>query len=103
MTTQEFSDYLTRRLKRIADTLDNKHQEYADRDNNFSNFQKGAEILKCSKEEVMLMYATKHLVSVIEITQGKAATKAQIEEKFGDLVNYLILIEASLLYNEEED
>jgi hypothetical protein len=97
MTKQEFSKYLEQRLQRIKDTLDKKGEEYAPNINIFSNFNKAQDIIPMSREEIMFIYATKHLVSVIEIVEGRKLPKAQIEEKFGDLVNYLILIEASLL------
>ena len=100
MTKEEFSEYLDKRLQRIKNTLDNKGNEYANTENVFINFERSAAIRdKNTKEEVMLDYAMKHLVSVIDIIDNptKAVNSKLIEEKFGDLINYLILIEASLL------
>ncbi len=101
MTKQEFSKYLEQRLQRITDTLDKKGKEYAYIDNVFVNFEDGAEITGDCREKVIFNYMLKHLVSVIQIVRDANTytypTKKVIEEKFGDLINYLILIEASLL------
>lgn len=103
MKKEEFSKYLEQRLQRITDTLDKKAEEYAYIDNVFVNFEDGANITGDCREKVMFNYMLKHLVSVIHIVNDADTytypTKEVIKEKFGDLINYLILIEASLLDN----
>jgi hypothetical protein len=101
MTKQEFSKYLEQRLQRIKDTLDKKGEEYAYINNVFVNFEDAGDIAGNCREKIMFYYMLKHLISVINIVNKadkyEYPIKEVIEEKFGDLVNYLILIEASLI------
>lgn len=62
-----------------------------------SNFVKGGRVLGVSKEQALLGYATKHLVSIMDIAEGKSYTKEEIDEKFGDLIVYFSLLRVMLL------
>lgn len=73
-----------------------KSKEYST-DSWDSNFVKGARVLGTSKEQALLGYATKHLVSIMDISEGKQATKEEIDEKFGDLIVYFSLLRVMLL------
>lgn len=106
MDYNTFNLLLQERLQDIETTLINKGREYVRGEDRFHNFKKGAKILKLLMpdieiEHVMFFYATKHLVSILDIlNDSKNAEKLNkeiINEKFGDLINYLIMIEISLL------
>jgi len=73
-----------------------KSKEYST-DSWDSNFVKGARVLGTSKEQALLGYATKHLVSIMDISEGKSYTKEEIDEKFGDLIVYFSLLRVMLL------
>ena len=73
-----------------------KSKEYST-DSWDSNFVKGGRVLGVSKEQALLGYATKHLVSIMDIVEGKSATKEAIDEKFGDTFIYFALLRVMLL------
>lgn len=80
----------------LTDKFAAKSKEYAT-DSWDSNFVKGGRVLGVSKEQALLGYATKHLVSIMDIVEGKSATKEEIDEKFGDLIVYFSLLRVMLL------
>jgi hypothetical protein len=46
-------------------------------------------------QEALWGMALKHLISVMDLVAGRLpASKATVDEKVGDLINYLILLEA---------
>ena len=56
-------------------------------------------MLGCTPEKALVGMWTKHIISILDIVDGieaKAPADAVIEEKIGDAVNYLILLEAML-------
>lgn len=99
MTREEFSKKVEKRIDLIRQTLLTKHKEYAKDDNVFRNFDEaaGGFSLHSTSAEVLWSYMTKHLVSIKDIVaENKAADPAVISEKIGDVINYLILLEAML-------
>ena len=83
-------------FKKLVELYKAKNKEYST-DTWDSNFVKGARVLGTSKEQALLGYATKHLVSIMDISEGKQATKEEIDEKFGDLIVYFSLLRVMLL------
>lgn len=106
MTQQEFEQVLEERLAAIRKTLASKGKEYAIEDNPLHNFEKGAAISGQSRERVLWGFALKHEISILDmidrVDDGFIPTKERTEEKIGDLINYLILLEASLKDRVEE-
>jgi hypothetical protein len=99
MTREDFSNRVEKRIDLIRQTLLTKHKEYAQDDNVFRNFDEaaGGFSLHSTSAEVLWSYMTKHLVSIKDIVaENKAADPAVISEKIGDVINYLILLEAML-------
>ena len=104
MNSQEFKEILNERLKKIKSTIKSKGQEYATEDRLY-NFKRAAKILETSPEEALAGMFVKHLVSVLDLIEGTLTpTKHLINEKIGDTINYLILLEAMLLekFTDEE-
>lgn len=99
MTAEEFNLVLTSRIEKIQKTLRAKATEYATTDRLY-NFKEGAKVLRSNKFHTLLAYLTKHIVSVYDLAekagQGQATPKPVYEEKIGDAINYLILLEAML-------
>ena len=96
--TEEFNKILKNRLKKISDVLGKKAGEYAFNDNRLYNFQAAGRVNGVSTQQALWGMATKHLVSVIDLVEGRLdASEKNIDEKIGDLINYLILMEAILL------
>lgn len=104
MTRTEFSVHVVEeRLKKIRTVLSQKAGEYANNGNFDHNFQEAARIKNESPEEALWGMAAKHLVSVQDLVYGRQKlTKEAVDEKIGDLVNYLILLEGILIESVEQ-
>lgn len=100
MTEKEFQDVLTTRLTKIKETLSSKAEEYATDNDKLHNFNVGARLTGQTREKVLWGFAIKHYISFLDILdsldKGKLPTEAIVDEKIGDLINYLVLVEASL-------
>ena len=100
MTEKEFQDVLTTRLTKIKETLSSKAKEYATEGDKLHNFNVGARLTGQTREKVLWGFALKHYISFLDILDnldnGKLPTEAMVDEKIGDLINYLVLVEASL-------
>jgi hypothetical protein len=94
MTNKEFNIILNQRIASIKKTLSAKGNEYGSTDR-LHTFKIAARI----DDETPLQSAwgmfKKHLVSIMDIKDGlQKPTPEMVEEKFGDAINYLILMEA---------
>ena len=100
MTEKEFQHVLTTRLTKIKETLSSKAKEYAPEGDKLHNFNVGARLTGQTREKVLWGFALKHYISFLDILDnldnGKLPTEAMVDEKIGDLINYLVLVEASL-------
>ena len=99
MTREEFTNKVEKRIDLIRQTLLTKHKEYAKDDNVFRNFDEaaGGFSLHSTSSEVLWSYMTKHLVSIKDIVaDNKPVDPTIVSEKIGDVINYLILLEAML-------
>ncbi len=101
MTTSDFNDLLACRWSKIQETLIDKAKEYASDTDRLYNFKRGACVLSVTPAECLLGYMTKHFVSILDMVRdsnkGKPPSRERIDEKIGDLVNYIILLEAVLV------
>jgi hypothetical protein len=97
MNTEQFDNIVSNRLEAIKATLISKAKEYAKGDEDrLHNFNRGAQITGQSREKVLQGFMLKHLVSVFDmIDEPSKATQYMIDEKIGDCINYLVLLEAS--------
>lgn len=100
MTITDFNQILQSRFKKSTDTLVIKGQEYQRNEDVFHNFNVGARITNSTREKVLWGFALKHYISFLDmlddVEKGKLPSIEKIDEKIGDLINYLILCEASL-------
>lgn len=102
MDTSTFEVILNDRLQKIKSVLGNKAKEYAIGGDRLYNFKVAARINGSTPEQALWGMATKHLICVMDMVNGDLKTdKAMIDEKIGDMINYLILLEAVLLENVE--
>jgi hypothetical protein len=104
MTREDFSRRVEKRIDLIRQTLLTKHKEYAKDDNVFRNFDEaaGGLSLHSTSAEVLWSYMTKHLVSIKDIVSDNVpVTNGLVSEKIGDVINYLVLLEAML--NEKDE
>lgn len=100
MKHEEFLQILQRRIDLCRKTLAAKSKEYASEDDKLYNFKRGAAVLNKNQIEVLVGYMTKHLISVMDTarmaTVGIHPSVEVVDEKIGDLINYLILLEATI-------
>ena len=95
MKTSTFEKLLGRRLDKIRGTLGSKAKEYATDGDRLHNFKAAGRMNGESPSKALWGMATKHLVSVVDMVQGRTEpTEAMVDEKVGDMINYLILLEA---------
>jgi hypothetical protein len=96
MNNTDFEKILDTRIKAIRETLAGKAKEYASADRLY-NFKRAAEIDQTTPEAALKGMWLKHVVSVLDLISGKLErSEHMINEKIGDSVNYLILLEAVL-------
>jgi len=101
MTPEKFEIILQNRLKSIQEVLGSKSKEYAQEGDRLFNFKLAAQINGVTPAGALWGMATKHLVSVMDLVEDRLeATPYMINEKIGDMVSYLILLEAILLEDE---
>jgi hypothetical protein len=96
-----FDDVVHNRLNEISNTLIRKAKEYATNTDRFHNFRTAARIKMETPERALLGIWMKHLVSILDIIDWveqypEKITEAIINEKIGDNINYLILLEGLL-------
>lgn len=108
MKNEEFEKLLENRLESIRYVLGVKAKEYVREGNRLHNFDRGSKISGKTREEVLWNgFALKHLVSVFDliddVTKGNIPSKELVDEKIGDLINYLILLEACFQKTKKEN
>lgn len=103
MTGIEFDNVINEQLENCKQTLIFKGKEYRRNDNPLHNFDVGQQqsTTNETREEVIYGMARKHWISIQDIRndikEGKLPTKAMLDEKFGDFINYLLIEKASII------
>lgn len=100
MTSTEFDEVVAHRIGSIKRILVEKAKEYANTNDRLHNFNKGAQISGQSREKVLWGFALKHYISFLDmldkVENDQLPPIEMVDEKIGDLINYLILCEASI-------
>lgn len=100
MEVEHFDQILEDRIRKIRLSLLIKGKEYRRNNDPLHNFNRGAKLSGQSREKVLWGFALKHHVSFLDmlddIDAGKFPKVETVDEKIGDLINYLILCEASI-------
>ena len=99
MNKTEFNKLVDERIKLIQSVLQKKGAEYANDKDVFHNFEEGTKMsFHNTREMVAWEYMMKHMISIKDMISSKSAfSEHTIREKFGDAINYLILMEAMML------
>jgi len=101
MTKEFFKKVLKETLETCEHVIGVKAMEYVRDDNPMHNFEHGAKLEGKSREEVLVGFALKHVISIHDIRNdlkvGQLPTEELVSEKYGDAINYLILEKASIL------
>jgi hypothetical protein len=97
MTHEQFTRHLEARLAKTREVLAQKATEYST-DDRMHNFHQAAAFQGITRHQALMGMLAKHLVSVQDLVRataaGKLPTVERVEEKIGDSINYLILLEA---------
>ena len=101
MNKDQFDEIVERRTRKIVKTLTTKAKEYASDDDRFHNFNVAARIAGTTPEEALKGMMLKHIVSVFDMiewsyTDEGRLNEAIIDEKIGDTINYLVLLEGMM-------
>lgn len=97
MRAADFDLLLNHRLERIVSTLASKAGEYASNDDRLHNFKRAAELRDKDPKDVLLGMLVKHWVSIEDLVNTENQYLMEtVDEKIGDAINYLILLEAHL-------
>ncbi len=110
MKHPEFNKLLKEIIERTTGVLSAKSDEYSTESDKLHNFKRAGAMLNCSPEKALVGMWTKHIISILDIvdeTEYKCGTEVdcfpgfdpekyidRLEEKIGDAINYLILLEA---------
>jgi hypothetical protein len=96
MRTEQFNELVKTRCQTTIATLSQKAEEYAYGDR-LSNFKKIAAFRSVEPEEALMGLVAKHIVALDDFIQelpAKCQTKDRWVEKLGDIIAYMILLEA---------
>ena len=96
-----FNDLVKERCEKIVSVLASKEKEYAAGEDRFHNFKVAGRISDCSPEKALKGMWMKHIVSVFDLidwcdSETEKLTSDLIDEKIGDSINYLVLLEGML-------
>lgn len=93
MHNTEFIALTERFFNHQAETLNNRAKVYASEEDRLVNFKTQARIAACHPLAALQGNALKHLASVLDVIRdaqyGVMYTEEYIDEKLGDLCNYL--------------
>jgi DNA-binding phage protein len=102
MTNEEAEQLLQNRLEAIKQSLVIKAKEYVRNNDRMHNFNVAAQKTGKTREECLAGFRLKHEVSVDDIrndiNKGILPSQEIVKEKFGDIINYYILEEMSILH-----
>lgn len=98
MNNVEFEKILNQRLESIKKILCEKGKEYALNNDRLYNFKEATKMTDTNAKRALWGMLAKHLVSVKDLISDRLeATEYLINEKIGDSINYLILLECLLI------
>ena len=95
--TEDYLAGIQTRLEKIKESLAVKGLEYHRNNNPFHNFEVGSQMENMNPYRILQGMFLKHYISykdmMEDLDKGKTISDAHIEEKFGDMINYLIIQE----------
>jgi hypothetical protein len=95
LTQGQFSrEVVERRITLIREVLAAKQREYTHDGDPFANFRDAADMDDSTLEQALWGFMLKHLVVVRQMVKSGCIFPRDVwDEKLGDMVNYLILLE----------
>jgi len=103
---KDFNRIVEQRIDKIRDVLSNKAKEYSSDNDRFHNFKRAGEMLRIEPEQALIGMFAKHMVSIMDMVRDIARGEKQPifmwDEKIGDAINYLILLEGLVTEREHK-
>jgi len=101
MNSEDFKKINEVFFKHCIDTLNKKQKEYSEGKSVFHVFDQGAYKRRCMREDIIDAFMFKHEISIDSIQEDFKINKFPdidtINEKFGDIINYLLIKRASFI------
>lgn len=98
MDTEKFMKLVEARFKHSRAVLSRKNEEYTRGGDKLHNFKRAGAMQGISAEKALIGMASKHIVSVFDLADDverlDTIEPEYVEEKIGDAINYLLLLEA---------
>lgn len=97
MNSDDFNKVLQIRIEQIRNVLMAKAKEYARNDDRLRNFKRAGAMQNITPEEALIGMFAKHMVSIMDLVDdlghGQHSHTEIWNEKLGDAINYMILLE----------
>lgn len=107
MNAREFKKLVKESQKRTHNTLLEKGEEYSRDGNRLHNFYRAAAMNGQTPQQALWGMLSKHIISVKDMVDNTAdatyPTEDQIDEKIGDMINYLHLLEGLFIADINAD
>lgn len=107
MNATDFEKLVVARLENCGVVLVAKGEEYSRGGDRLWNFKAAARMRNCTPEQALMGMKAKHDVSVDDmvagLATGKIPSKEAVAEKFGDSINYLLLLEGLIEERRKEN
>ena len=95
VNSTDFHKVFEYRMKMVENTLFKKAAEYATDDDRLHNFHSAAGMTGQTPAQALWGFVVKHIISVQDIIKsGRVMTPAEANEKIGDIIAYMVLLEA---------
>lgn len=98
MNLNDFNKIIEERIEILRNTLLSKGEEYTRGDDRLHNFKTASRVSGNIPEVVLMGFLLKHWVSVNDmindIAHGKIPTRTLVNEKIGDVIAYMFILEA---------
>lgn len=106
MNARDFEDVVGKVMDNIQDVLSAKSDDYASETDKLHNFKRAAKVGETTPAKALLGMKLKHDVSILDIIdkveKGFYPTDAYLMEKFGDAINYQILLLAVIMESRKQ-
>lgn len=106
MNNLYFNGVVDERIQYIKDSLQTKGSEYAPGNDRLENFKTAGALLGQTPEMYLINLVTKHYVALTDFVRqlegGRLKDYPFWEEKIGDVINYMILLDALIIERRNE-
>lgn len=104
MDAERFNEVLEDQIRRITDILGSKAGEYANDKDRLHNFKAAGALQQIPPKGALTSLMAKHTISIYDMVEsGKDFPMEKWDEKITDHINYLILLRALLIEEDDEE